>query len=478
MPGASYSPAWVYWNYTPSYLGWCPVGYYGYYDNYYRSTRTWFGDGRGLTYPHLRGAVDVTQVSAGGWNYAQIPTIGTRLSARDVIRGDRVSFRPGEIGMIATAPLRLDRAGQSRIAIQEAVRRVSISEGLGQGARGTLPVNSGLTSILRRQVSLTPAGQEELRRSAVQVGRDPGYHPLPAEQIALGRRTDISGRSDISTRGGSASGSLQSSGEVEQRRGSPGTSGGTAGRPSDPPAPRSSWRETRPRITEGSPHVESPTRRDDASRPSPRTDEGWRSRGSSSAPRTVEPRREERAAPRRNDGGWRSPRADTPRSRDDSPRREAPSPRTETPRSESRREPPPSARSYEAPRHEAPAPRSEEPRSAPRAEPPAPRPEPRRESSSSSQRFESRTPTGSSSEGRPYASNRIEPRMESPVPRRYEAPAYRSYESPRPSAPAPRVSQPTYQAPARNESRPAPQASAVQAPAPQAPRGEARARTF
>jgi hypothetical protein len=33
-PGAVYSPAWVYWYWGPSHVGWCPIGYYsGYYGN-------------------------------------------------------------------------------------------------------------------------------------------------------------------------------------------------------------------------------------------------------------------------------------------------------------------------------------------------------------------------------------------------------------------------------------------------------------
>ncbi len=37
-PGRVYSPAWVYWYWTPTHVGWCPVGYYSnHYDRHYRS---------------------------------------------------------------------------------------------------------------------------------------------------------------------------------------------------------------------------------------------------------------------------------------------------------------------------------------------------------------------------------------------------------------------------------------------------------
>src|SRR6185369_4774382 len=39
-PASIYSPAWVYWGYSPGFVGWCPTGYYGFFspwlDTYYR----------------------------------------------------------------------------------------------------------------------------------------------------------------------------------------------------------------------------------------------------------------------------------------------------------------------------------------------------------------------------------------------------------------------------------------------------------
>ena len=65
LPGSFYSPAWVYWNYTDDYVGWCPIGYYGYDGPAYRARRTWFGDSRSIYYPHLSGRVAVTRPRGG-----------------------------------------------------------------------------------------------------------------------------------------------------------------------------------------------------------------------------------------------------------------------------------------------------------------------------------------------------------------------------------------------------------------------------
>ena len=45
-PANVYSPAWVYWGYSPGYVGWCPVGWYSpWANNYYRN---WgYGGGHG-----------------------------------------------------------------------------------------------------------------------------------------------------------------------------------------------------------------------------------------------------------------------------------------------------------------------------------------------------------------------------------------------------------------------------------------------
>jgi hypothetical protein len=42
-PGSVYSPAWVYWNISPSWTGWCPVGYYTHHYRGYWNTGFRFG---------------------------------------------------------------------------------------------------------------------------------------------------------------------------------------------------------------------------------------------------------------------------------------------------------------------------------------------------------------------------------------------------------------------------------------------------
>jgi hypothetical protein len=305
-PGTEYSPAWVYWDYTPGWVGWCPIGYYSSWEPHARHARVNVGGGRVPIYPHLRGRVAVSQIDPRGWNYVPSGRIAVRLDpARDIVRGDRMAFRPGEIGTIATAPLRFERGGSPALSIQDAIRRA--------GGENRQPVSEGVTAILRRERTLSPAAEEELRRSAVRVGQDPAYRPSFGEGPRRGDRGDR-----------------------------------------QPPA--DSWRQATDRgLSRGTGQSEAPVRRDGApagSGTAPRVrDEGWRS-PSSPAPAPI-PRRVESDRPaRHDDSGWRAPQ---PRVIERA--REAPSARESAPR-----EAPPMhhdsapAPQQSAPQHSAPPP--------------------------------------------------------------------------------------------------------------------------
>ncbi|HQR47400.1 MAG TPA: FecR family protein, partial [Thermoanaerobaculia bacterium] len=167
-PGAAYAPAWVYWSYTPSYVGWCPMGYYG----------------RGVRIPHHRvSAVEVSQVDPRGWNYAPLPRIGRHLDpARDILRSDRLSFRPADTAVISTSPLRIDRGTSSaQAAVREALRK--ISQPVPAGAVST---NAGLTAFLRRDPALTPAAERDLRRVLVPARRDEALRPVTPDTLVSG----------------------------------------------------------------------------------------------------------------------------------------------------------------------------------------------------------------------------------------------------------------------------------------------------
>jgi len=279
VPGAEYSPAWVYWNYTAEWVGWCPIGYYA---TYYRHARAVVGGPSTLIYPHLRGRVAVGEIDPTGWRYVAARQLGTRLDpAREILRGDRVSFRPGEIGVIATAPLRFERGASPAASIQDAIHRIPVTV----GGASLASANPGLTAVLRRDKTLSPAAQDELRRAVVRAGQDPAYRRMPVPPETP--RGAGKGASADSWRHGAARGAS---------------------------------------AFERSPHpadVSSPSRERGASRR--RGDEGWRS-PSSPPPAPIQRRAEDRPG-RHDDSGWRAPQPrviERDRAHDASPPREKP----------------------------------------------------------------------------------------------------------------------------------------------------------
>jgi hypothetical protein len=100
-PGYRYAPAWVYWYYGPSYVGWCPTGYYtNYYRNYYHNgytpTLAWgtYGWGRGHSRDYDR------------WNFVDYDNFGRGVQARHTRPGRDLtsSLQDGQMprGIITT----------------------------------------------------------------------------------------------------------------------------------------------------------------------------------------------------------------------------------------------------------------------------------------------------------------------------------------------------------------------------------------
>ncbi len=299
IPGSFYSPAWVYWDYTPSWTGWCPMGYYHHPRRHPVNKMVYEADGSGQRIPNFRGRVEISQVDQRGWNYASSTRLGGRLDpSRDIVRGERLPFRPGETGIISTAPLRIEKgSGPASAAVREAVRKISESPVSGS----SLPVNDGLTAILRREASLTPAAEQELRRSLV---------PLRARETLR----SVSPETLLQPRAGEAA-----------------------------PAQADDWRTSTSRSGATGRTGISSTRR-----PDPVRDNGWRS-PASTAPRDIAPRT---AGPPGSDTGWRAPRPES-RSHAVAPstRRTSENDWRDTPRRDR------VSRSEPAPRHESPTPR-------------------------------------------------------------------------------------------------------------------------
>ncbi|HWM91739.1 MAG TPA: DUF6600 domain-containing protein [Thermoanaerobaculia bacterium] len=232
-PGRRWAPAWVYWYWGPSYVGWCPTGHY---TSFYRDR-----------YSHFR--YGVYGWAGGDWN-----GFGNHWSfiRHDYFRGYRNGYRDGfkdgrrdhwdvrryavprdelrrreiDRGVITTdtRPLKPDTWNEPRHAIGVLTR----SNGNGRGAEGQLP---DVTPFVQRRPDLP---DQVVRNVVPRDGRDGDQSGQP------GVRTRTAERPRNATGGGPLDGAMPtdpSDTPRTARRDRPVPSGGS-GSPSASGAPR------------------------------------------------------------------------------------------------------------------------------------------------------------------------------------------------------------------------------------------------
>ena len=347
-PGYIYSPAWVYWGYSGGYVGWCPMGYYGYYNAWNGYHHQWGGHGnwggqggggqgdgghgRGGVNLALNGNYSTRRVDLRGWNFTGANGIGATRGRMDVVPGTRVADRLGSQLAVSSRPIVVaSRGGTSvqqslRDYVREAPRTIQRTTDSATQQR--------LEPVLARDREL-PASTQEALRSRVAVA-DRGRLTGPGAADIAPRGAPIGGRG--------AGGSVASSTRIETdpgtgrtvvrngsgpgTAGAPETRGGTAA-PSDrfaqsSPGARGTGRPGESG-TDAAPAWRSrgtvESGRPDASRPAPDTNvtgretrEHWRSRtGTPPSSATQAPTRDLETggdrvapAPERGGQGWRS----------------------------------------------------------------------------------------------------------------------------------------------------------------------------
>jgi hypothetical protein len=149
-PGAVYSPAWVYWYWGPSEIGWCPVGYY----------TGWYG--RRFHDPAFRhgvyGWAGGNRIFFDRWNFTDHDHLGHLDRGRFVHHGGdlRGDMRVGELprGLITTDTRGLTPARWQHLEQAIDVLRAHGHRGIdGLRDSGNLP---DVTSFVARQPNLSP----------------------------------------------------------------------------------------------------------------------------------------------------------------------------------------------------------------------------------------------------------------------------------------------------------------------------------
>jgi hypothetical protein len=185
LPGTGYSPAWVYWMYSPEYVGWAPAGWWDCYRPYYN----W------CYRPYARASWDV------GW-------FG-RMRVGEIDFRPWTFLRPNEI-----VGVRVDRAALSADAARERLLRGSGNPGSGLVAVSTQPARftrnelrdpaQAVNNIIRRSGNSPAAtGGNDL---APFIRRDP--------DLSNGIRERV-----VRSRGGESGGGAQAGGGLAPIRG-------------------------------------------------------------------------------------------------------------------------------------------------------------------------------------------------------------------------------------------------------------------
>ena len=174
LPGSGYAPAWVYWMYGPSYVGWAPMGWYDcyrpYYDWAYRPySRVGYDFGYGFY-----GRVRVGDVDLRPWTFVEPNTLVSRrldqaTITTDVIRGRLQRGGSSPFATVSSAPARFSRSEikDPTAAIDHIVRR-GIGSGTGKDGSGS---PTDMTPFFRRDPELSAVVRERIVRTRV---TDPG----------------------------------------------------------------------------------------------------------------------------------------------------------------------------------------------------------------------------------------------------------------------------------------------------------------
>lgn len=186
-PAYVYSPAWVYWGYGSSYVGWCPVGWYGFYSPWFNNYFKRWGWGRAGIAFSINGRFSTRTVDFRGWNFVGSRGLGAG-GRMDVIPGSRIGGRLGDAVSISSRPIVVTaRPGEARQAIQSYVREAPrVIE------RAATADSTRLAPLLARERTLPAATLEAMRGRAVIAERGRLAGPGAADIAPRGAIVDRS----------------------------------------------------------------------------------------------------------------------------------------------------------------------------------------------------------------------------------------------------------------------------------------------
>lgn len=347
LPGTGYSPAWVYWMYGPSYIGWAPAGWWDCYRPYYEWCYRPYARAGMVDSWNFFGRVNTRDIDFRPWTFTQPNRlVGVRVDTAaittDAVR-QRI-LRNGDSATVSNTPARFTRneLRDPDMAVNNVIRR-----GIGAGVgRATAPP-ADVTPFIRRDPALPGTIRDRIVRQPAETTTPSraGITPAPGSLAPIGGGSiaPIGGGSVAPIGSGNDRINRGDSGNVRRndessasptpwrttiRRGEEGTSGSERGSvdrgnrgsrdtdgTSDDPAPV--WRE-RVRRPATQP---APAGNDTPAAVTPRGDDNWRGRVSRPAPAPGTTVETPAAPASRDDWRGRVGRDDTPRASEPPPAR-------------------------------------------------------------------------------------------------------------------------------------------------------------
>jgi uncharacterized protein DUF6600/FecR-like protein len=170
MPGAAYAPAWVYWWYSPGYIGWAPAGWYDCYRPYYDwAYRPYARAGMDFGFGFY-GRVRVHDVDLRPWTFIDANTIVSNRVDRaavstDIVRGRLIREPSGGFATISGSPARFNRGEiKDPAAAVNTIYRRGLTGGGGTGSAGGASAPD-MTPFFRRDPELPATVRDRIIRT-------------------------------------------------------------------------------------------------------------------------------------------------------------------------------------------------------------------------------------------------------------------------------------------------------------------------
>ncbi len=167
-PGYVYSPAWVYWGYTSGYVGWCPLGWYGFYSPWWNSYYRQWSYPRGCAFA-INGTFSTHRVDLRGWNFTGSNGFGTTRGRLDVIPGTRVADRLGSQVAISSRPIVLPT--RNGVGVRDSMRDFVRDAPRAIDRSSDRQTQQSLEPVVARDRQLPQSSVDALRDRAVVADR-------------------------------------------------------------------------------------------------------------------------------------------------------------------------------------------------------------------------------------------------------------------------------------------------------------------